>query len=162
MKNNWTLLILSCITLILGVFGLAVDFTSLPTKILGGVLAIVSIIGITWSIILLLGALRPKVYRFVHLYKKADIDYNETYIVAKLTKKEITQLQKKKQVQSMHEFFRASPVIEDIRSILKIDNWPHVKVTGWVYAENQDEALHILDYKEFSLNETDSTPAFFK
>jgi hypothetical protein len=135
------------------------------TLVLGGIIGICGVLLITCSLIYQFGIIKPKVYRFIHLFKKADTRDCETEIVKRLTKEEITQLRKLQCNQTIDQIFDRGrdPVLIDARSILKIDMWRHVKIVGWVYASNEDEAIQILLHEQF-INADDleeDTPDFF-
>jgi hypothetical protein len=153
---------IACVVMILVGFTLVTGLNNPLAWIIGGSAMMSGILLFVYIVIVHIGQIRPKIYRFIHLYNQADILDNQSMIVKKLDKKDIAQLQKKLGVDSMHKAFKYTPVIVDITQILKFDGYPHKKIIGWIYATDQDEALRTLHYQEFGKDEPNNTPAFFR
>ena len=162
MKSFIGYLLLAIFMVVIGVYA-----TSLRENILlaisGFIVAICGMVLFIGTIIVWVGLIRPKVYRFIHLFKQADILDNSSEIVKELKKKDIAQLRRKQDNMTIKQIFAMSPVIEDIRATMKIDGWTYTKVWGYIYAADEAEAKRTLHYHQFNdPDDEDNTPAFFK
>jgi hypothetical protein len=162
MKSFIGYLLFAMFLVVMGIYA-----TSLHENILlaiaGFIIAISGVVLFIGSIIVWIGLIRPKIYRFIHLFKQADILDNNTEIVKKLTAKDIAQLRRRQENMTVKQIFAMGPVIEDIRATMKLDGWTYTKVWGWIYAADEAEAKRTLHYHQFNdPDDEDNTPLFFE
>jgi hypothetical protein len=162
MKSFIGYLLFAMVLVVMGIYT-----TSLHENILlaiaGFIIALCGVILFIGSITVWIGLIHPKIYRYIHLFKQADILDNNTQLVKKLTAKDIAQLRRRQENMTVKQIFAMNPVIEDIRSTVKINGWAYTKVWGWIYATDEAEAKRTLHYHQFSdPDDEDNTPLFFK
>lgn len=107
--------------------------------------------------------MRPKVYRFMYLYKHRDSSVNETKIIAKLDKKGITHLMHKFSRNSKKDLFPTKPILIEVpHNVLRIDGYTWIKMIGYVYALDENEAIRIIQNERFGSDSENDTPKFFR
>ena len=161
MKTNCLFIFISILMILIGVMSLI--YVTKPVLItLGLISALCGFIILIETIILEIGYIKPKVYKYLHLRNKASPeDDNFTEIIRELCKKDLTQLARNWDCKRIAELFRHNAVIVEESNYLKIGNCTYHRIVGWVYASDKAEALEILNHKNWSqwdTPETENTP----
>ena len=94
---------------------------------------------LTYVFVSMIGNVR--IYRFIHYYSNSNPIDNKTQIVKRLDHKEITHLKKYNKY-----LFINSPILVDKVLELPLDN--RTRVTGWVKASDEAEAIRTLHYTD--------------
>jgi hypothetical protein len=147
MKTILTIL-LGMAVILMGTYFIVTNHESLSITV-GSSLILVGFGTITYLLTREIGKIKPKIYRFMHLYDKIDTLSNDSEIVKELGKEDITQLQKKYRVEDIKLLFRNNPILIESIENVRIGVCSIIKVVGWVYGANEDEVLRTLHYEQF-------------
>jgi hypothetical protein len=96
-----------------------------------------------------LGRMSPKVYKFIHMYNRMDTADNETYVIGRLSNKDVTQLRRDAGNKSIRDVFKNTPVLLYLKEFVKLNKVSFVTIKGYVYASSEIEAKAILSHEGF-------------